>query len=239
MTSAAPPSPRRRAAQERRNAASKDVGAAMKAGDGAKADVLKQEVADLKTALTDLSRRRSAGAIATLDAALAQIPNIPLPDVPVGKDENDNPELRAVGSKPQFSFAPKEHFEIGENLGLMDFDTAAKLSGARFVVLKGALARLERALGAVHARSAHRRAWLYRGQSAASRPRRSDVRHGAIAKVSRRSVSDIPGADCAARRNAGIRAPPRRRERSDRGRSGSARRAIRRRFHPWRQGPRA
>ena len=67
--------------------------------------------------------------------------------MPFGKDENDNPELRAVGTKPQFAFPPKQHFEIGEALGLMDFETAAKLSGARFVVLKGALARLERALG--------------------------------------------------------------------------------------------
>ena len=72
---------------------------------------------------------------------------IPLAEVPFGKDENDNSELRAVGEQPEFSFTPKEHFEIGEALGLMDFDTAAKLSGARFVVLKGALARLERALG--------------------------------------------------------------------------------------------
>ncbi len=133
-------------AQERRNAASKDVGFAMKVGDGARAAVLKQEVAELKTALTGYEDEER-GAIATLDAVLAQIPNIPLLDVPDGKDENDNPELRAVGIKPQFTFAPKEHFEIGENLGLMDFDTAAKLSGARFVVLKGALARLERALG--------------------------------------------------------------------------------------------
>jgi seryl-tRNA synthetase len=69
-----------------------------------------------------------------------------LPDVPFGKDENENVELRSVGIKPQFDFAPKEHFELGEALGLMDFETAAKLSGARFVVLKGGLARLERAL---------------------------------------------------------------------------------------------
>ena len=79
---------------------------------------------------------------------LAAIPNLPLADTPDGKDENDNVELRQHGSLPTFpeGFKPKEHFEIGEALGLMDFDAAAKMSGARFVVLKGALARLERAL---------------------------------------------------------------------------------------------
>ncbi len=133
-------------AQERRNAASKEVGAAMKAGDGVKAAALKQEVADLKLALTTYEEEERS-AIAALDAALAQVPNIPLAEVPEGKDENDNPQLRAVGSKPEFAFKPKEHFEIGEALGLMDFETATKLSGARFVILKGALARLERALG--------------------------------------------------------------------------------------------
>ena len=75
-------------------------------------------------------------------------PNLPLDDVPVGKDEKDNVEVRKVGAPPKFAFKPKQHFEIGEGLGLMDFATAAKISGARFTVLKGALARLERALGA-------------------------------------------------------------------------------------------
>ena len=89
---------------------------------------------------------REAGA--ALDVELAAIPNLPLADTPDGKDENDNVELRQHGSLPEFpeGFKPKEHFEIGEALGLMDFDAAAKMSGARFVVLKGALARLERAL---------------------------------------------------------------------------------------------
>src|SRR5208282_3451800 len=83
-----------------------------------------------------------------LETALAEIPNLPFDDVPDGKDENDNVEVRRHGAPPEFpeGFAPKEHFELGEVLGLMDFDTAAKLSGARFVVLKGALARLSRAL---------------------------------------------------------------------------------------------
>ena len=77
---------------------------------------------------------------------LAAIPNMPAADVPVGPDANANVELRKVGTPKKFSFKPKQHFELGEALGLMDFETAAKLSGARFVVLKGALARLERAL---------------------------------------------------------------------------------------------
>jgi seryl-tRNA synthetase len=133
-------------AQERRNAASKEIGAAMKAKDEAKADSLKAEVAELKGQLADFETDERA-AVAALDKALAEIPNTPLPDVPLGQDENDNPELRQVGSKRQFDFTPKEHFEIGEGLGLMDFETAVKLSGARFVVNKGPLARLERALG--------------------------------------------------------------------------------------------
>ncbi|VFU08393.1 seryl-tRNA synthetase, also charges selenocysteinyl-tRNA with serine [Methylocella tundrae] len=110
-------------------------------------DVLKAEVAELKTRLADFeSEEREA--TAALDKALSEIPNLPLEEVPFGKDENDNPEHHVFGEKPKFSFKPKEHFELGEALGLMDFETATKLSGARFVVNKGPLARLERALGA-------------------------------------------------------------------------------------------
>jgi seryl-tRNA synthetase len=132
-------------AQERRNAASKEIGAAMKAKDDAKADALKAEVAQLKEALPALEEEERS-AIAALDKALSEIPNTPLPEVPFGKDENDNPELRKVGTPPNFAFQAKEHFDIGEALGLMDFETATKMSGARFVILKGPLARLERAL---------------------------------------------------------------------------------------------
>jgi len=81
-----------------------------------------------------------------LTRELAAIPNLPLDEVPVGSNENDNKLVRTVGEPPNFAFEPKEHFEIGEALGLMDFETAAKISGSRFVVLKGRLARLERAL---------------------------------------------------------------------------------------------
>ncbi len=134
------------AAQERRNAASKDIGKAMAAKDAETADKLKVEVAELKNFLSaaeDEERRL----VKELTDALSSLPNIPLDDVPLGKDEADNVEIRQVGEKPVFSFEPKEHYELGEALGLMDFERAAKLSGARFTVLKGALARLERALG--------------------------------------------------------------------------------------------
>jgi len=139
------------AAQERRNAASKEIGAAMKAKDEAKANDLKAEVAALKDALPGFEKEERES-VEKLDKALAEIPNLPLPDVPFGKDESDNPERRPREGeirpdKPKFTFEPKEHFDIGEALGLMDFETAAKLSGARFVVNKGPLARLERALG--------------------------------------------------------------------------------------------
>ncbi len=133
------------AAQERRNAASKEIGAAMKAKDAATADALKAEVAELKGKLADWEAEEAAAKLA-LDTALAEIPNQPADDVPEGKDEHDNVLLRTWGEPPRFDFTPKEHFEIGEGLGLMDFETATKLSGARFVVNKGPLARMERAL---------------------------------------------------------------------------------------------
>jgi seryl-tRNA synthetase len=134
-------------AQERRNAVSKQIGVAMGRKDIVAADDFRAEVAGLKATMPELeAAEREAGA--ALDLELAAIPNLPLADTPDGKDENDNVELRQHGSLPTFpdGFKPKEHFEIGETLGLMDFDAAAKISGARFVVLKGALARLERAL---------------------------------------------------------------------------------------------
>jgi seryl-tRNA synthetase len=138
---------RSQAAQERRNAASKEIGQAMAAKDAARADGLKAEVAELKTRMSDYESEEKA-AVAALDAALLEIPNTPLADVPEGRDEHDNVEARRFGSAPKFpdGFTPKEHFEIGEALGLMDFEAATRMSGARFVVLKGGLARLERAL---------------------------------------------------------------------------------------------
>jgi seryl-tRNA synthetase len=134
-------------AQERRNTISKEIGAAMKAGDFFRANALKTEVAELKTALAAYEVEEGE-AIAARDKALAELPNTPLGDVPDGVDENGNVELerKNLPKRPEFTFQPKEHFDIGEALGLMDFETAAKISGARFVLLKGALARLERAL---------------------------------------------------------------------------------------------
>nr|WP_176074160.1 serine--tRNA ligase [Brucella intermedia] len=134
------------AAQERRNAASKEIGKAMAAKDAATADKLKAEVAELKDFLAqaeDEERRLTR----ELNDALSSIPNIPLEDVPLGKDESDNVEIRRIGNQRNFAFQPKEHFELGEALGYMDFERAAKLAGSRFTVLKGPLARLERALG--------------------------------------------------------------------------------------------
>jgi len=134
-------------AQERRNAASKEIGAAMARKDAAAANAIKEEVARLKLAMPEMEAAEKAAGM-LLENELAAIPNLPAADAPDGSDERDNVELRRFGAPPRFpnSFVPKEHFEIGEALGLMDFETAAKLSGARFVVLKGALARLERAL---------------------------------------------------------------------------------------------
>ncbi len=136
---------RLQAVQERRNAASKDIGKAKAAKDEATAQRLMTEVASLKDEL-----QQGEGEERRLDSALrdalAVIPNVPLPDVPVGADEHANVEYRRWGARPEKPEA-KEHFELGEALGLMDFAAAARLSGARFVALRGALARLERALG--------------------------------------------------------------------------------------------
>ena len=135
--------------QARRNAASKEVGKAKGAKDEAKAAALMAEVNALKDELdTGENERRRLGQ--DLRSELMMIPNMPRDDVPIGRDENDNQEIRMIGMPSELTWTnnPKQHFEIGEMLGLMDFETAVKLSGARFVVLKGALARLERALGA-------------------------------------------------------------------------------------------
>jgi seryl-tRNA synthetase len=130
--------------QARRNEASKAIGKAK--GQGENADDLIAEVATLKSQI-QAGEEKSRELEAALDDLLSGIPNLPDDDVPVGADEADNVEIRQVGEKPHFDFQAKEHFEIGQDLGLMDFETAAKLSGARFVLLSGALSRLERALG--------------------------------------------------------------------------------------------
>lgn len=131
--------------QQKRNDASKQIGAAKAKKDDALAQSLMDEVTALKGALAqgeDDERRLTA----ELDTELAAIPNIPFEDTPVGKDEHGNVERHRVGEPRKFNFASREHFDLGEGLGQMDFETAAKLSGSRFVVLKGQLARLERAI---------------------------------------------------------------------------------------------
>ncbi len=134
-------------AQSQRNTVSKEVGKAKAAKDDATAAKLMAEVQALKGAIAagEIEERRID---AEIKAALEVIPNLPREDVPEGKDETGNTEVRKVGAPGKFDFPPKQHFEIGEALGMMDFEAAQKISGARFVVLKGALARLERSLGA-------------------------------------------------------------------------------------------
>jgi len=133
-------------AQARRKAVSGEVGAAKKARDEARAAALMAEVADLKVKLPELEAAAKA-AEEELRETLLAIPNLPLADVPDGRDERDNVEHHRFGAKFDYAFVPKPHYEVGEALCQMDFEAAAKLSGARFVVLKKGLARLERALG--------------------------------------------------------------------------------------------
>jgi seryl-tRNA synthetase len=133
-------------AQAARNAASKEIGEAKKAKDEARANDLMAKVAELKTTMPELEKA-AADAEKKLNDILAAIPNTPLDEVPDGADEKGNVEYRKFGAPKNFSFTPKQHFDLGEALGQMDFETAAKLSGARFVILKKGLARLERALG--------------------------------------------------------------------------------------------
>jgi seryl-tRNA synthetase len=139
-------------AQARRNSASKEIGEAKKKKDEAAAQKLMAEVNELKVTLPALeAEQKKLGD--ELDKELAQIPNLPLDDVPDGADASGNVEHHQSGKKREYKdntgkeFKPKQHFELGEALGMMDFELAAKLSGARFVVLQKGLARMERALG--------------------------------------------------------------------------------------------
>ncbi len=144
-------------AQAKRNALSKQIGQAKAQKDEAKAQALMDEVTQLKELVQNGDAARK-DAEDKLRNALSILPNLPLDDVPVGEDESDNveyfgrngsPETAAKErpARPSFRFKPKEHYETGEALGMMDFEVAAKISGARFVVLKSQLARLERAIG--------------------------------------------------------------------------------------------
>jgi len=135
-------------AQARRNAASKEIGDAKKSKDEARARALMDEVAELKTTLPELEAAARQADV-ELARELAAIPNLPLPapDVPDGADEHGNVQHHVFGKARNYGFAPKAHDDLGAALGTMDFEAAAKLSGARFVVLKRQLARLERAIG--------------------------------------------------------------------------------------------
>jgi seryl-tRNA synthetase len=130
--------------QGQRNSISREIGKLKAAGDETAAAAASAEVSRLKEAMpaAEAAEREAAAAI---ESMLATIPNLPAADVPDGADETANLEIRRHGTPPRLN-APKEHFQLGEALGLMDFEAAAKMSGARFVVLKGAFARLERAL---------------------------------------------------------------------------------------------
>ncbi|HLG89497.1 MAG TPA: serine--tRNA ligase, partial [Alphaproteobacteria bacterium] len=130
----------------RRNAASKEIGEAKKTKDEARVAALMEEVAGLKAKLPELEAAAKA-ADEELREALSGIPNLPLDEVPDGADEHGNVQRHVFGNRRNYAFAPKPHDDLGNALGFMDFESAAKLSGARFVVLKKGLARLERAIG--------------------------------------------------------------------------------------------
>ncbi len=127
------------------NAAAKDIGAAKAAGDDEKFNRLRAEVADKKKGTAE-QEQVAKDLDAKLRDLLMSLPNLPYEDVPEGKDETENIELHRWGTPPTFDFTPKEHFEIKGVQGGMDFETAAKLSGSRFVIMSGAVARVHRAL---------------------------------------------------------------------------------------------
>jgi|SRR6202166_59759 len=129
------------------NKISAEIGAAKKAGNQARVAELMEQVSRLKSDITKASGEVADDSTSELGKKLAGIPNRPLDEVPDGKDASGNVELHQSGKKRDYKFKPKQHFELGEAIGHMDFELAAKLSGARFVVLQKGLARLERALG--------------------------------------------------------------------------------------------
>lgn len=129
----------------KRNSSSKEIGALMQAGKKDEAEAKKSEVSDLKDKQKDLEYKRSEVAAKMYDL-LAQLPNIPAGDVPIGTDESDNKEVSKWGESKEFDFEVKDHVDLGEELGILDMERAAKIAGARFAILNGKGARLERAL---------------------------------------------------------------------------------------------
>ena len=130
--------------QEERNLKSKRIGELSASGKNGEASKLKDEVSNLKSKMQDLDAAQK-DAQDTLNNILSRIPNLPHETVPVG-DESKNEEIKLIGNKKDFNFDLKEHFDIGENLGLMSFEDAANISGARFVIQKGMLSKLERSI---------------------------------------------------------------------------------------------
>ena len=130
---------------QERNAASREIGALMQAGERAAAEERKAQVAGLKDRQAELEKLRDS-AEAAMRELLSTLPNIPAPDVPVGPDETANQEIRRWGEPREFDFEPKDHVDLGEALGILDLERAVKISGSRFAILNGAGARLERAL---------------------------------------------------------------------------------------------
>ncbi len=128
-----------------RNAASREIGALMKEGKREEADARRAQVNELKTRIAELDTERDQ-AETRMRELLSTLPNIPHETVPVGKDESANKEIRRWGTKPDFDFEPKDHVDLGTALGILDLERATKIAGARFAILNGAGARLERAL---------------------------------------------------------------------------------------------
>jgi seryl-tRNA synthetase len=133
--------------QEKRNRLSKEIGLAKRAKDEVKATELMEQVSRLKSDITHAGEQVVAKTEKELEDLLGEIPNLPLDEVPDGTDEHGNVQHHVFGAVRNYAFTPKPHDDLGNSLGLMDFEAAAKLSGARFVVLKKGLARLERAIG--------------------------------------------------------------------------------------------
>jgi len=128
-----------------RNTASRVIGGLMKEGRREEAEAQRKQVGDLKDRIAELDQKREQ-AEARLRELLLTLPNIPHESVPVGKDESANVEIRRWGTKPEFDFEPKDHVDLGTSLGILDLERAVKVAGARFAILNGAGARLERAL---------------------------------------------------------------------------------------------
>ena len=176
-------------AQAEQNKASKEVGAAKGRGDEAEFERLRALVAEKKAEVARMQTEAK-----DLDALLAdqliRIANLPAEDVPEGADENDNVEINRWGTPRELDFAPKEHFEIDAVQNGMDFETAAKLSGSRFVLLSGGVARIHARFGAVHAGHPYQRERSDRGQRPRSGSLGNDAGHRQVAEIWRRQLSN-------------------------------------------------